>query len=57
MIPLSLVIFFCAGFFFLKSLRENTSQDRLIALVLLVIGLIALFAGLHTMRVLNQYGI
>lgn len=57
MVFLSVLLFICSLFFFLKSMHENSSDDRVLAFVLLVVALFALFTGLAALRAINQYGI
>ncbi len=57
MVFLAVLLFLCSGFFFLKGMRENSTNDRLMALILLIVALFALFTGIASLRVINQYGV
>jgi hypothetical protein len=57
MVFLAVLLFLCSGFFFFKGMRENSNNDRLMALILLIVALFALFTGIASLRVINQYGV
>ena len=56
MIFVSVLLFLCSGFFFLKSIRENSNNDRVLALILLIVGLFSLFTGIAAIKAIRQYG-
>lgn len=56
MVFIAVFLFICSGFFLVKGMRENSKDDRLLALILFIVAIFMLFTGIQAINIMHSYG-